>query len=478
VLTDLLNGQTWTALDPARNSVEIDGPIMSAIYGELFEAGPGGTVVPDEAQGYSFSDNNLQFNITIRHGEKFSDGTAFNAAAVAASLNRDLLPANACQCLADFSDVKKVTAPSEYVVQLTLAKPYAPLVAGFIDDPMNWTVDPTALAKMGQTAYGLNPVGAGPFKIVSNEPGAQMTLTANTDYWEAGHPYLSGLKFVTTASDESDLVAIQAGGEQLSAVSTVSVWQKAQHTTGVAAYEQDGSSISFVRINNSFAPFGNKTVREAIAYATNAAALVKYLYADLYTPIQGFTSPYMLFYEKTVPGYRAFDLAKAKQLVKSIPGGVSFTELVINIPSMQTEAEALASQWEAAGMKVTVDPVSLQTVIAKQISGAWGLVDSGWGGCDLDPGACEPINLTSTGAASGIKSPALDALITKAAEDQTSASRDSVYDEINQYLNTNADYVWLYAQPILMIKSANLEGVPLVVAINDGPEDFENIWVS
>ncbi|MCL2396338.1 MAG: ABC transporter substrate-binding protein, partial [Acidimicrobiaceae bacterium] len=131
---------------------ELDGSIMGAIFGALIEVGPNSKLVPDEATGWHFSDHGLKFDMTIRRGQHFQDGTPFDAKTVAASMKRDLTPSVACQCIADFGDVTSVSAPSAYDVRLTLKTPDYVLPADFIDDPMNWTESPTALAK-GAAAF-------------------------------------------------------------------------------------------------------------------------------------------------------------------------------------------------------------------------------------------------------------------------------------------------------------------------------------
>ena len=77
------SGDWPDGLDPATN---IDGAAdqdyMDAIFGELFELGPKGAVIPDLATGYSISSDAKTITLDIRPGVKFTDGTPFNAAAV------------------------------------------------------------------------------------------------------------------------------------------------------------------------------------------------------------------------------------------------------------------------------------------------------------------------------------------------------------------------------------------------------------
>src|ERR1700735_241254 len=81
----------WTTLDPPNNKEgAATQDFMTAIYGQLFELGTGGKIVPDLATGYSFSPDAKTLTITLRQGVTFTDGTPFNAQAVATNWTRDL----------------------------------------------------------------------------------------------------------------------------------------------------------------------------------------------------------------------------------------------------------------------------------------------------------------------------------------------------------------------------------------------------
>src|SRR5215470_7834986 len=73
----------WSTLDPAQNKEgAATQDFMVAIYGQLFQLGPGGKIEPDLATGFTFSPDAKDVTITLRQGVKFTDGTDFNAQAV------------------------------------------------------------------------------------------------------------------------------------------------------------------------------------------------------------------------------------------------------------------------------------------------------------------------------------------------------------------------------------------------------------
>ena len=109
----------WPAgLDPATNiNGAADQSQMNAIYGELFELGPKGAIIPDLATGYSITNDGKTITLDIRPGVTFTDGTPFNAAAVVWNIQRDLK--SACTCKPTWP-VKSVTATGPYTVTINL----------------------------------------------------------------------------------------------------------------------------------------------------------------------------------------------------------------------------------------------------------------------------------------------------------------------------------------------------------------------
>ncbi len=368
VLEDAGDEGAWPAgLDPATNiNGAANQSFMNSIYGELFELGPGGKIINDLATGYSFSNGGKSVTIHIRPGVTFTDGTAFNAAAVAFNIKRDL--SSSCTCKPTWP-VTSVTAPDASTVVINLSQPDGALINQFFDSTANWIASPTALQKMGEKAFALKPVGAGPFEVVSDTLSSVLVLKKNPGYWQKGHPLLNSLTFKVVGGDEAAYEAMLAGeGQVYEDMSTPAlVKQAGQHFT---VTNQLSTSPYDLQLNTAAAPFNNKTAREAIYAATDFGPILTHIFSNLYPATQSFTGPGGICYEPTVPGYPGYDLAKAKQLVQQL-GGLTVNLGTINVLVAQETTQALQTEWAQAGIKTTIHSYPLASLIQTFTSKQW-----------------------------------------------------------------------------------------------------------
>jgi peptide/nickel transport system substrate-binding protein len=473
-ITALMNGLQWPTLDPLHDYA--DPALLSSIFGQLFAPGPNDTLTPDLALRYTTSADGKTIDIFLRPGVKFTDGTPFNAAAVVYNFDRLLIPSNGCGCYGNIKVIQTVKAVGDLDVRLTLSQPDAPLVSSFLDNSPDWIASPTALKTMGETAFGQKPVGAGPFEVVSNAASAKLVLKANPGYWQKGHPYLNGVTFLSTSSDEADIEAMQSGQGNLSWVQDINLVEQARTTPGLTVHDEPATTVDMITLNGTIAPFNNIQAREAIAYATNPAAIVAALDHGAYPTIEGLTAPGLLFYEKTVPGYQGYDLAKAKALVKQL-GGLSVTLIGFNSPSQALEAQAVAAQWTAAGIKVTVKADSLTQVLSLESSNSIQALDLGWGS-QPDPGIMDATLLHSgSPIVTFTKIPQMDQLIDQFNSTLGTAARQKIYDQLNALVAQQFVAVPLYAKPMYMVSTSNLQGITYT-ASDVGFEDYEDLWLS
>lgn len=458
----------WPDLDPATEPVAAsEAWYFDAIDDQLFDQGLNGNLEPDLATGYKFV-NGTTFTIYLRHGVTYSDGTPFDAQSVAANIRRDLEPQYACTCRANFP-VASVTTPDNYTVVLHLSQVYSPFPYAFFGEPPNWPVSLTALAKMGEKAFATSPVGAGPFEVESNAP-TKLVLRANPHYWQKGHPYLETLIFEPTASDGTSIEAIQSGDGQ------------AQQDFGtfdmVAQVRKEGLRITpinavrttpyGIQLNTLKPPFNNILAREAIYYATNPAPINRAVAAGFGREAETPTGPGSLYYEETVPGYRTYDLAKAKALVQQL-GGLSFTLLAISSTDVTEMAEALQSEWKQAGIKVNLSIDPFEKLDETQDSGNW-QANMGLAG-GFDP-ALSALSMTfsSTSPTSGVHDPTLDGMMAKGVSTVSPSAQTKLYHQMWKYISEKAYFPFLYNLPYFNVTEKSVTGPGL------STNGFQVLW--
>jgi peptide/nickel transport system substrate-binding protein len=472
-VTDLVDLGQWSGLDPATNTEDAaDESENNAIFGQLFELGANSAVVPDMATGYRIMDKGLQVDISLRPGIRFTDGSLLTAQVAQWNIERDLAPANACLCIADFVDVDSVTTKGKYTVVLNMKAPFSPIISAFVNEAPNWMVSEQSMNEMGEAAFAQRPVGAGPFEVVSNLPSERLTLKRNPGYWEKGRPYLDNLTFEVGGSDNADVDAIQSGQGQFSVLTTTSLVAAVQADAALKLFKSPAMTVEFVALNETVAPFKSLAAREALQYATDPKALVSSLYDNLYTPVESFAAPGMRFYRKTVPGFDAYDIAKASRLWQSI-GAPQFDLDTSDTLFYVQESDALVQQWAAAGIKANVVIDTLPDKLDKESTNDWSAVTASWG--SNDPGVALPIYFASDGMFSGTRDPVLDGLMNQGAQFVNPASRDKTYLKIDERLVSQAEAVFEYARPVLQVASAKLQGI---TPATDDLVQWQDVWLS
>ncbi|HLW96815.1 MAG TPA: ABC transporter substrate-binding protein [Solirubrobacteraceae bacterium] len=467
-LTVLLNTGfegAWPAgLDPSTDTNGLaNQDMMTSIFGQLFSLGPKGKIIDDLATGYKFSNGGSEVDMTIRNGVKFSNGDRFTAAMVARNIIRDL--ASPCTCSpksawTTLAATNPVTV-SGNVVQVHFTAPYGAFISSIISSDANWIADLNALQTMGASAFQNAPVGAGPFTVVSDTPSQEIVLKRNPGYWQSGFPLLSGITFKTVANDEAAYEAMQAGqGQVYIDASSPQIEAEAAKTYNVV--EEKSTSPYDIQFNTSIAPFNNIQAREAVYYATNAKQIDAKLFNNLFPLTESFTAPGGLFYEPTVPGYIGFNLAKAKALVKKL-GGLTVNLFTIAIPTAVEATDALAAQWQAAGINVTTADYALAPLIGQFVGGKWQVALQTAGAWDPAQGVGVGFRFDSHSPFSGVHSTQLDTLLESAAGSTSLATRKKDYAAAAALIAKQAwgPFLFSYAPDQIFVKNVTGPGLSI-----------------
>ncbi|GAA3767528.1 ABC transporter substrate-binding protein [Plantactinospora mayteni] len=447
----------WPTLDPVASGVA-NHEYRNAIFGQLFTQGPDNKIEPSLATGYTFASDQLSVTITLREGVKFSDGTPFNAAAVKANLDRSLDPKNACRCVPLFKPVTSVETDGDTKVVLTFSRPFPLVIASFVNEAPNWVPSPAALQSMGADAFGQKPVGAGPFAVVSNVANQELVLKRNENYYDTSAPYLDKLTFKTIGSDQTAYAALQSGSaDVLEGITTVPLLTQAKQQFTLAPVA--AVSVWQLQYNTLKAPLNDQRAREALSYATDADTINKVLFGGLNEKAETPTAPGGLFYQASIDGYRGYDQAKAKELVQQLGG----LEVEIMLGGAQEEmqvAEAIKTMWGEAGITVkAINQEPLQTRNDNFASNNWVLDFAFVGNYDPALGLSIDRYFGSDGLNTGVKDPALDAVLERGRQGKDEAARATAYQEAFKIINDKAYNKILFTRQTFNVAAKTVQGL-------------------
>jgi len=170
-----------------------------------------------------------------------------------------------------------VKAIDKYTLQVTLSKPFSdfPTTLGH---PVSWAFPPQlADTAAKQKQFEQNPVGAGPFYFVKWDHNKQIVIKKNPDYFGDVKASLDDVNFqIFPDGDESAaFLAFKAGKLDYADVPSGQVRQtQADSKLGKDYYHAPQLAIYYYgfTLNGDNPVAKNKTLRQAILYATNSAA--------------------------------------------------------------------------------------------------------------------------------------------------------------------------------------------------------------
>lgn len=450
----------WTGFDPPVTTSQSE--FEPYVLGVLFDDGPHYRLVPDLATSYNVSDGGLTLTVHLRHGVTFSNGDPFNSSVVAFNWKRDLDPSlpNGSENAINWP-MSTVDTPDSYTVVAHFSKVFAPIGSELAPpSTLGLTVDPIALQKMGESAYNITPIGAGPFKVVTDKPSADLVLKRNPRFWKKGYPKLDSIHFEPIGSDESAYEALVSGQAQVyEGLQSVALVGQAQHSKQLGVYALPANAPYVIQLNTSKPPFNNIVAREAIYYATDSASIDKHLFGNRYSLTESPTGPGGLFYQPKVPGYRSYNLKKAKALVQRL-GGLQVQLGTINLlPENETDA-ALQAQWKQAGITSTISSYNLTSIIDQFRSNNWQAMLQAAGNYDPALGIGVGFRFGSASAFSGVHDPKLDALLNAATSTIDVSQRAADYRKAFKYISEQAYGVFMFNVPVYELYTKDVTGIP------------------
>ncbi|QLF68913.1 ABC transporter substrate-binding protein [Peteryoungia desertarenae] len=187
---------------------------------------------PDLATEWSLSEDRLTWTIKLRAGTTFSDGSPLDAEDVAFTFNEAAKIGSAV----DLTALDAARVIDAQTVEIKLKKPWITFTENF------YALGIVPSDSYGE-GYGRNPVGSGPYKLVSWTEGQQLIVEKNPNYYGETGPF-ERITFLFTEEDTS-LAAAQAGQVDMVSVPATAADAPPQGFKQIVTQSVDNRGIVF-----------------------------------------------------------------------------------------------------------------------------------------------------------------------------------------------------------------------------------------
>lgn len=448
--------------------------VARALYDTLTIPDAKGDYVPYLAKAVDHDDSYKTWTITLRSGVTFHDGSRLDAQVVKNNLDayrgqyKGRSPLLFTFVLKNVASVKVV---NELTVRVTTTRP--------------WVAFPAVLyasGRLGMMAQkqldaspddcATKPIGTGPFSFVSWTRDQGLKARRNAKYWQIApdgkpYPYVNAVEFRPMQNSDSRIAALQQGDLNILHTST------SADMADTLPRLRDGGSInliisdertevSYLMINTSKAPLGERSTRLAIAHAIDRNSLNEQANKGFPDVADGpFAANVLGHLDET--GFPGFDLKAAKAQVAAMEKAGQDTSLSLLTsagPVAVRQAQIQKEMLEAAGFTITLVVETEGDLIARVISGDYELASfRNQPGEDPDMdhiwwyGDSNPVNFGR------FDDPVINANLDKARSNPDPKARQAAYEAINRQFAKQVWNVWLWFAPWAVAESANVHGV-------------------
>lgn len=425
------------SLDPAilTNSASTNGILGNSLYGTLMVNDMvTGKIEYKMAEAFTTADSGKTFEMRLREGLTFSDGTPLDASAVKFNWDRVKDPATGSQSLREAALIASTEAVDPRTLKITLVSPVPLYAQAVVASSLNWIASPKALQAGGQV-FNAAPVGAGPFTLKSWARQDRIELVKNPRYWDAPKPYLDAITFRSVTDTTQRIDALDTGGADL-AVNTS--WESIEHSRdrGLGVEIAPLSGGLGLTLNTRRAPFDDLRARQAVAAAVDLEAM------NLAVFNGAGRVPETLF-EKSSPFYSDIPLTKtdrgtAQRLFDELAAEgkpVKFTFTAYTTPESRDVAESLQAQLSSfRNVSMQIKMVDLSAFPQINATKDYDVLISAAYVLDPEPQLWASFHGKSSANGSGINDPQLNEALDAGRRGQTVEQRKAAYEVVQERL--------------------------------------------
>lgn len=415
-------------------------------------------ILPMLAESRSISPDGKTVTFKIRKGITYHNGNPVDAKAIYEGYRRLFDSKSSTAFLLGMGSLKNMSqlkVVDEYTLEWTLETPNN-LV--FLNNIMHNSaaIDYRQLEKVATNSdpFGLNyfkqnaAIGNGPYVFKEYKAGDRIVLEANPTYY-MGKPKIDTVLMKIIPDTTQRIQLLKKGEVDLIENPPLKELPDLEKDPNINVVSVEVPRIAFLEMNFTMAPFDNKKVREAIAWATPYDQIIKEVYYGYAIPAKSLVTKGMPTHQELWP--YTTDLEKAKQALADAgyPEGKGLPPIKLTIRTGAEENERLAVFMQASlkqiGVNVDIEKLPLATFNQLEQGGKLQFFFDTWLSWVNDPfyhmtwivGSTSPSNY------SRYSNPKVDELLAKWTLNTDTAGRDAASVEIQKILVEDVAHIYL-----------------------------------
>jgi peptide/nickel transport system substrate-binding protein len=329
--------------------------VLYALQDAMLKPMPGKPFAPSLAESWAASEDLSSYEFVLRKGTTFHNGDPVTAEDVKFSFMRyrgashDLMA----------SRVASIETPDPQRVRFYLKEPWPDFLTFYGQATgAGWIVPKKYVEKVGDDGYLKAPIGAGPYRFVSFNPGVELVLEAFEPYWRKT-PSVKRLVFRVIPEEATRLAALSRGEVDIVYSIRGELAEELRRTPGVTLKPVIIPApfwLSFVDQWDEKSPWHDARVRKAASLAIDRDSINQALTLG-FSKITGSLIPesFDMYWQPPAPVH---DPGKAKQLLAEAghPRGFDAGELFCDA-SYANLGEAVLNNLAEVGIRIRLQPI-------------------------------------------------------------------------------------------------------------------------
>jgi peptide/nickel transport system substrate-binding protein len=432
-------------LDPAETEGIITPfMVLYALHDALVKPMPAGANTPSLAESWTQSKDGLTYEFVLRKGVKFHNGDPVTAEDVKFSFDR--YRGSGARILKDRVREFRVVDPGR--VRIHLKEPWPDFMTfyGTSATGAGWIVPKKYVEKVGDDGFKKAPVGAGPYRFVSFNPGVELVLEAYEGYWRKT-PVIKRLVLRSLPEETTRAAALKKGEVDIAYLFSGPVAEDIRRSPGFKLTAPNQSNgVFWIDLPDQWdpkSPWHDRRVRLAASHAIDRKALNQ---AETlgFSRLTGGIIPRSFEYAKVFEP-PPFDPARAKQLLAEagFPNGFDAGDLY-PWPPYTSMGEALGSYLQQVGIRTRIRTMERATLTTawreKKLKG----VIVGITGAAGNAATRLEAYVSKEGIYSAGVIPEVEDLFQRQARELDTKKREALLHQIQQILHDRVTHVPIY----------------------------------